>query len=282
MKFHEIISESVLDEVAAFHGSFRPRIGKFKPFSHFGSEQAAKERLDYLTAEDPRFKGITTGYLYKLDLGINNPVTVKDYVDQQDPSTGNMIKIASWIKDIKKDPRATAYRYQKNERTLDWFANNAIRGYWREWMRPEEFIGEFINLLEKMGIDGFVYKNAVENKGQLSYISFRPENVRIVGRAKPVALTPPAGVATKEKYTKPSLPLPTEKPKPGEQIFYIMDRGNVEWEISAKDIEGVKAEIREMRSWGIDFPRGYKIVLAPPAPVTAPVAKSPAVKMKKA
>lgn len=267
------MEEGMLDEVAAFHGSFRPRIGKFKFFSHFGSEQAAKERLDYLTAEDPRFKGITTGYLYKLDLGINNPATVKDHVDQQDPSTGNMIKIASWINDLKNDPRVKSYKYQKDERTLAWFANNATRGYWREWMSPEAFIGEFINLLEKMGIDGFVYKNAVEHKGELSYISFRPENVKIVGRAKPVPLTPPEGVERKEKFTKPSLRFPTEKPKPGEQIYYIMDRGNIEYEISAKDIEGVKAEIKEMRSWGLDFPRGYKIVLAPVDPnATAPAA----------
>jgi hypothetical protein len=267
------MEEGMLDEVAAFHGSFRPRIGKFKFFSHFGSEQAAKERLDYLTAEDPRFKGITTGYLYKLDLGINNPATVKDHVDQQDPSTGNMIKIASWINDLKNDPRVKSYQYQKNERPLAWFANNAKRGYWREWMSPEAFIGEFINLLEKMGIDGFVYKNAVEHKGELSYISFRPENVKIVGRAKPVPLTPPEGVERKEKFTKPSLRFPTEKPKPGEQIYYIMDRGNIEYEISAKDIEGVKAEIKEMRSWGLDFPRGYKIVLAPVDPnATAPAA----------
>ena len=271
------MEESIeLDEVAAFHGSFRPRIGKFKFFSHFGSEQAAKERLDYLTAGDPRFKGITTGYLYKLDLGITTPATVKDHVELQDPSTGNMIKIAAWANDLKKDPRVTGYQYQKNERPLAWFANNAKSGYWREWMRPEAFIGEFINLLEKMGIDGFVYKNAVEHKGELSYISFRPENVKIVGRAKPVPLTPPEGVERKEKFTKPGLPFPTQKPKPGEQIFYMMVKGEVFDEISAKDLDGVKAEIKDMRSY-LDIPQGYKIVLAPvnpnPTPVAAPVKK---------
>ena len=269
--------DGILDEIAAFHGSFRPRIGKFKFFSHFGSEQAAKERLDYLTAEDPRFKGITTGYLYKLDLGINNPATVRDYPSLQDPSTGNMIKIASWANDLKNDPRVKSYQYQKNERPLAWFANNAKSGYWREWMRPEAFIGEFINLLEKMGIDGFVYKNAVEHKGELSYISFRPENVKIVGRAKPVPLTPPEGVERKEKFTKPGLPFPTKKPKPGEQIFYMMVRGEVFYELSAKDLNGVKAEIRDMRSWGLDIPQGYKIIPAPidpnPAPAAAPVKK---------
>ena len=278
VKSKKKVDEDVeLDEVAAFHGSFRPRIGKFKMFSHFGSEQAAKERLDYLTAQDPRFKGITTGYLYKLDLGINNPATVKDYPELQDPSTGNMAKIAAWANDLKKDPRVTGYQYQKDERSLAWFANNAKSGYWREWMRPEAFIGEFINLLEKMGIDGFVYKNAVEHKGQVSYISFRPENVKIVGRAKPVPLTPPEGVERKEKFTKPDLPFPKEKPKPGEQIFYILDKGQVFYELSAKDIESVKAEIKDMREWGLDVPRGYKIVPAPidpnPAPVAAPVKK---------
>jgi len=37
-----------------------------------------------------------------------------------------------------------------------------------------------------------------------------------------------------------------------------MDRGNIEYEISAKDIEGVKAEIKEMRSWGLDFPEDIR------------------------
>jgi hypothetical protein len=193
------ISESSLTELAAFHGSFRPRIGKFKSFSHFGSEQAANDRLQFLTANDPRFKGQTTGYLYKLDLGINSPATVKDYPSLQDPSTGRMDKIVAWVNDLIKDPRVKSYVWnykdtqgKPQQKTgvdrLKGIQYSAKNGYWREWESPAVFLGRFVQALRDMGIDGFVYKNQVEHKGELSYIAFDPDSVRVMGRAKPVNL----------------------------------------------------------------------------------------------
>jgi hypothetical protein len=198
-KVSESIREGLLDEVAAFHGSFRPRIGKFKPFSHFGTEKAANDRLHHLAAHDPRFKGQTTGYLYKLDLGINNPATVKDYPSLQDPSTGRMDKIVAWVNDLVKDPRVKSYvwnykdqRGQTQQKTgvdrLKGIQYSAKNGYWREWESPATFLNRFVTALQDMGIDGLVYKNQVENKGEISYIAFSPDNVKVMGRAKPVNL----------------------------------------------------------------------------------------------
>ena len=194
------MEESIeLDEVAAFHGSFRPRIGKFKPFSHFGTEKAANDRLHHLAAHDPRFKGQTTGYLYKLDLGINNPATVKDYPSLQDPSTGRMDKIVAWVNYLVKDPKVKSYvwnykdqRGQTQQKTgvdrLKGIQYSAKNGYWREWESPATFLNRFVTALQDMGIDGLVYKNQVENKGEISYIAFSPDNVKVMGRAKPVNL----------------------------------------------------------------------------------------------
>lgn len=205
------LSESTLTELAAFHGSFRPRIGKFKPFSHFGSEQAANDRLQFLTANDPRFKGQTTGYLYKLDLGINSPATVRDYPSLQDPSTGRMDKIIAWVNDLIKDPRVKSYVWnykdpqgRPQQKTgvdrLKGIQYGAKTGHWREWESPAVFLGRFVQALRDMGIDGFVYKNQVEHKGELSYIAFDPDSVRVIGRAKPVNLVAaPAAVPVKKK-----------------------------------------------------------------------------------
>jgi len=268
MKIKELLEDTQLNELAAFHGSFRPRIGKFKPFTHFGTEKAAKDRLEYLTAEDPRFKGVTTGYLYKLDLGMNNPATVKDYPELGDPNNGDMAKIRAWYNDLQKDTRVKGYKYSDGERPLSWYAKSAQTGYWQDYMKADEFLAGFVHTLRNIGIDGLVYKNKVENAGELSYIAFSPDNVRVVGRAIPVKLEPPEGVERKEKWTKPTapatLPPPKTKPWQGQKIYYILDaKGNVHDEVSANDEKSVKDEIRDMRDLGINPPRGYTIVLAP-------------------
>jgi len=229
------LSESSLTELAAFHGSFRPRIGKFKSFSHFGSEQAANDRLQFLTANDPRFKGQTTGYLYKLDLGINSPATVRDYPSLQDPSTGRMDKIVAWVNDLIKDPRVKSYVWnyknpqgQTQQKTgvdrLKGIQYGAKTGHWREWESPAVFLGRFIQALRDMGIDGFVYKNQVEHKGELSYIAFDPDSVRVMGRAKPVNLVVAPAAASVKKKVKEGLP--NANPEDNLQASQIKDMLN--------------------------------------------------------
>ena len=200
----ELFEEMQLNEIEAWHGSFRPRIGKFKPFSHFGSEQAARDRLSWMAANDPRFQGQPTGYLYKLDLGIDAPARVKDYPQLPDIGTGSLAKIAAWARDISKDPRTKSYKekvkaYGKNYKLvvvdktasdlLKSFANRVDAGHWRESKTPQQMLDRFIELCRKSGIDGLVYRNQIEAKGKDSYIAFSADNVRIIGRAKPVDLS---------------------------------------------------------------------------------------------
>ena len=231
--------EFQLDELAAWHGSFLPRIGKFKPFSHFGSEQAARERLEWMAANDTRFKGQHTGFLYRLDLGITAPAKVKDYPNLQDISTGSVAKIEKWCNDIANDPRAKAYREDIKEQVrldqktqqpvyriktysgshlLRVFGYNTIWGHWHEWgVTNQQRIAQFVTLLKKMGIDGLVYKNQVEHKGELSYIAFDASSVRVIGRAKPVDLSKfvtrvkKPGIKVKPKFSK-FIKDPTTKP----------------------------------------------------------------------
>lgn len=192
----------LLNEFEVWHGSFRPRIGKFKPFSHFGTEQAARDRLEGAARHSPQYKGQTTGYLYRLDLGIKSPARVKDYTELPDISTGSLRKLAMWAKDIAKDDRAKTFkmevsknRYSKEKvmmsgsDILKSYARLIESGYWHEWTTIGDIIGNFVNLCKKMNIDGLIYRNQVENKGKDSYIIFDPASVRVIGRAKPIDLT---------------------------------------------------------------------------------------------
>lgn len=184
---------SELTEMTAFHGSFRPRIEKFKPLSHFGSEQAALERLKAIN------KNQSAGYLYKLDLGIHHPAKVKDYYQLQDPNPNNVGKISAWVDDILKDPRVKQYKYTwtgPNGNTeirtgtdkLKYIKGMITKGWWSEYYSYVQFITLFTETLRDMGIDGLVYKNVVEHANELSYVALDFNNVRVIGKAKQIQL----------------------------------------------------------------------------------------------
>ena len=62
--------EQEVEEEIAYHGT-TDDITEFHPLSHFGTEKAAKDRMTY--------KKIKDGKIYKVDLDIKNPLTIKDF-----------------------------------------------------------------------------------------------------------------------------------------------------------------------------------------------------------
>ena len=190
------ISESTLNEFAAFHGTFRPSLARFKPLSHFGTYESAEERLHHLKTTNPKFADVGNGYIYELDLGIQNPGVVKDYPEIRDPGPSSMKKIAVWSKDLLRDPRFSSYTgtnpINKNPNSngkdiLKHFATLADSGYWADFPYTK-FISLWINFLRDVGLDGLVYSNKVENVGSKSFVTFNPDQIQIKGKPKKISV----------------------------------------------------------------------------------------------
>jgi hypothetical protein len=68
--WQRMFKEEDIDEEIAYHGTVDD-IAEFHPLTHFGTEKAAKDRMTY--------KKIKDGKIYKVDLNIKNPLTIKDF-----------------------------------------------------------------------------------------------------------------------------------------------------------------------------------------------------------
>jgi hypothetical protein len=136
-----------IDEEIAYHGTVDD-IAEFYPLTHFGTEKAAKDRMEY--------KKIKDGKIYKVDLNIKNPLTIKDFPG------------------IHYD-RLYAFEL-KNKKLIS-----------QEEMEAITFIQDKAELrkallakLKELGIDGFVYKNRYEDKGHISYVIVDPRQVKVL------------------------------------------------------------------------------------------------------
>lgn len=142
-----LFKEDELEEEIAYHGT-TDDIVEFYPLTHFGTEKAAKDRMEY--------KKIKNGKIYKVDLNIKNPLTIKDFPG------------------IHYD-RLYAFEL-KNKKLIS-----------QEEMEAITFIQDKAELrkallakLKELGIDGFVYKNRYEDKGNLSYVIVDPSQVKVL------------------------------------------------------------------------------------------------------
>ena len=66
MKIVEVIGGTII----AYHSTVDD-ITQFRPLTHFGTEKAARDRMDY--------KKNKSGKIYKVQLDIRNPFTIKDF-----------------------------------------------------------------------------------------------------------------------------------------------------------------------------------------------------------
>ena len=136
-----------VDEEIAYHGT-TDDIAEFRPLTHFGTEKAAKDRMEY--------KKIKDGKIYKVDLNIKNPLKIKDF-----PGIHYDRLYAFELKDKRL--------ISQEEMEDITFTQD-----------PIELRKKLLAKLKELGIDGFVYKNRYEDKGNISYVIVDPRQVKVL------------------------------------------------------------------------------------------------------
>lgn len=137
----------VVTPIIAYHGSVDD-ITQFRPLTHFGTEQAARDRMDY--------KKNANGKIYKVQLDIRNPFTIKDF-----PGIHYDRVYAFELRDKKKLSQEDMAAIT----TLD---------------DPAELRAALLAKVKELGYDGFVYKNRYEDKGNISYVILDPSQVKVL------------------------------------------------------------------------------------------------------
>jgi len=141
------IAEVVGGPIVAYHGT-TDDISQFRPLTHFGTEQAARDRMDY--------KKNATGKIYKVQLDIRNPFTIKDF-----PGIHYDRVYAFELRDKKK----LSQEDMEAITTLE---------------DPIQLRAALIAKVKELGYDGFVYKNRYEDKGNISYVILDPSQVKVI------------------------------------------------------------------------------------------------------
>lgn len=131
---------------------------QFKPFSHFGSKQAAGQRLHTKGLFD-RFK------TYSVRLKLGNVAHI-DY-DSHSHYPTDIIHGLHEYNHITDDEHKHLYqKFKDSEKNSDWSTDEKFK-----------YLGKFLN---KKGIDTISYRNDIEDPGSKSYINTRSDQVRIL------------------------------------------------------------------------------------------------------
>jgi hypothetical protein len=193
-KRHGEVKGAPVDEEIAYHGS-TDDITEFHPLSHFGTDKAAKDRMEY--------KKIKDGKIYKVDLDIKNPLTIKDF-----PGIHYDRLYAFELRDKKLIS-------QKEMEAITTIDDKA------------ELRKALLTKLNELGIDGFVYKNKYEDKGNISYVIVDPSQVKVL------SVEPAAEEVTESNQPRRQLNIP-ELIKQG-AIFVTHPHGPEGWETDRPD-----------------------------------------------
>ena len=143
MKIVEVISGPII----AYHGTVDD-ITQFRPLTHFGTEKAARDRMDY--------KKNKNGKIYKVQLDIQNPFTIKDFAGNHYDRV-----YAFELRDKKK--------ISQEEMEAITFLQD-----------PAQLRAALLAKVKELGYDGFVYKNRYEDKGNISYVILDPSQVKVL------------------------------------------------------------------------------------------------------
>lgn len=142
MKIAEVITP-----IIAYHGT-TDDITQFRPLTHFGTEKAARDRMDY--------KKNANGKIYKVQLDIRNPFTVKDFAGNHYDRV-----YAFGLRDKKK---ISQEEMEKITMLQD----------------PAQLRAALLAKVRELGYDGFVYKNRYEDKGNISYVVLDSSQVKVL------------------------------------------------------------------------------------------------------
>jgi len=160
----------IVESVEAYHGTFQPTLDKFNSLSHFGTLQAAEDRLK---AKARREKIKTPGRIYQVTLDIKNPFVAKDFAGVHSP---------------------THFAFDLKDRKLisqeEMEAITSLAG------EPGQ-VPALVKKLRELGFDSIAYKNKYEDKGSTSYVILDPAQVISV---KPVESNKPVSEAFDQPY----------------------------------------------------------------------------------
>lgn len=165
-------NESVVNEgITVYHSSPAGAISKFNPFTHFGTEKAAADRIKFLIKQKKLAKDAPIT-VYKIDLNIHKPAIIKDAAVQHDST-----QYAFALKDAKI--------FTQDEMTSITTNRATMPGKWDQTLYDQKE-AENLQILNKMlrdkGYDGLAYKNKYEDKGQMSYVILDPKQAKITGK----------------------------------------------------------------------------------------------------
>ena len=150
----------------------------FAPGSHFGTATAAKHRFNTLSPKEKKGfeRKVDNFRTYPVYLSIKNPLKVQD---------------------LTASDESTLFNYIKQEITKESFlgAESRFKDFDLDYAWKE---GAY-KALEKIGYDGVVYKNNIEDRGKYSWVIFHPDQVRF-------ALTLSESYDDEEDFTPPELP----------------------------------------------------------------------------
>ena len=142
MKIAEVVTP-----IIAYHGTV-DSIAQFRPLTHFGTEKAARDRMDY--------KKNANGKIYKVQLNIHNPFTIKDFA-------GNHYDRV-YAFDLRDKKKISQEEMEKITMLQD----------------PAQLRAALLAKVKELGYDGFVYKNRYEDKGNISYVILDPSQVKVL------------------------------------------------------------------------------------------------------
>lgn len=204
--------------VKAYHGTPNPNLiggQDFFPLTHFGSLNAAQERLQNVTDQG------TEHAIIEVDLKLSTPITL--------PDMGGGHGLATWQQMLQyNDPPIISY--EENDYIFSCASNESLANVKAELGRDDLFnpdriphispyskydelqqardcltVQRLIQVLEKKGYDSVKYKNEHEDSGHTSYIVFRPKN-QILKRS--LVTTSPPETANAQKYEDNEEPIP--------------------------------------------------------------------------
>lgn len=137
----------VVTPIIAYHGTVDD-ITQFRPLTHFGTKKAARDRMDY--------KKNANGKIYKVQLDIRNPFTVKDFA-------GNHYDRV-YAFDLRDKKKISQEEMEKITMLQD----------------PAQLRAALLTKVRDLGYDSFVYKNRYEDKGNISYVILDPSQVKVL------------------------------------------------------------------------------------------------------
>ena len=164
-----------------YHSTISSDIHEFKPYTHFGTQEAANQRAEilYEFSHDVVKRDTGRPNVMPVYLSIQNPVRLPDLASLYQEGRSFEEQNALWHE--KNQPAD----YEPQQRAWENEGDLISTLYERDVIDRDEFwehqydsTEEAFALLESKGYDGVVYENSVEDAGQDSWIAFKPTQVK--------------------------------------------------------------------------------------------------------